>query len=386
MKHGSPIRVALVVHVMQVAGAEMLVAETIERLGSRIDPTVICLDSIGRLGEALLARGVTVLCMDRRPGLDLSVVGRMARALREREVEVVHAHQYTPFFYAALAKLCLVGRRPPRLILTEHGRHFPDEVSPRRRFVNRMLLDRLADHVNAVCRFSARALSRNDGFRGHRIGVIENGIGLSRYVSPHDLKASRVALGLSPHRRYVSCVARFHPIKDHATLLRGFALLATRLPDVDLLLAGEGPLRARLEALARDLGLGERVMFLGVRGDVPAVLRASDAFALTSLCEASSLTVMEAMAAGLPVVVTRVGGNPELVRDEVDGLLVTRGSPEAVRDGLARVLEDPALSRTLSTSARSRAMASFRIERTIDRYLALYRRERLRVIEPIADV
>ena len=103
----------------------------------------------------------------------------MRSVIRRRRIEVLHAHQYSPFFYAALAKLTMLRRRP-RLIFTEHGRHYPDVVSSKRRWFNRLLLDRLADEVNACSRFSADALSRIDGFAEKRIGVIENGIDLER--------------------------------------------------------------------------------------------------------------------------------------------------------------------------------------------------------------
>ncbi len=118
---GDGLRVAFVVHVMQVAGAEVLVSETIGRLGARIVPVVFCLDAVGTLGERLQADGVDVVNLQRKPGLDLAVAGRMAEEIRRRRVEVVHAHQDTPFFYAALAKI----RTPPApgVLFTEHGRH-----------------------------------------------------------------------------------------------------------------------------------------------------------------------------------------------------------------------------------------------------------------------
>jgi hypothetical protein len=119
----APIRVGFVLHVMQVAGAEVLVNETIRRLGPRIDPVVFCLDAIGVLGERLLADGVPVVAYGRRPGLDLSVSRRMAADIRSRRVDILHAHQYTPFFYGAIAARLSSPR--PRVIFTEHGRHYP---------------------------------------------------------------------------------------------------------------------------------------------------------------------------------------------------------------------------------------------------------------------
>jgi hypothetical protein len=171
---------------MQVAGAEMLVSETIRHLGPKLEPVIFCLDDIGLPGEQLRADGVDVVSFARKPGLDLSVAGRMATAIRRRNIRVVHAHQYTPFFYAALARLCT--RPAPRVIFTEHGRHYPDIVSARR-VLNQLLFDSLADRINAVCAFSAEALSSNDGFRRDRIDGIENGIDLPRYTVPSDRNA-----------------------------------------------------------------------------------------------------------------------------------------------------------------------------------------------------
>ena len=371
LKPPQPIRVGFVVHGMQMAGAEVLVRETIRRLKGRIDPIIYCLDSIGTIGEQLRDEGIPVICLGRKPGRDFGVAWRMAAGIRTRRIQVIHAHQYTPFFYAALAKARNLGGF--RLILTEHGRHYPDVPSPTRRVINRLVLSSLADAVNACCRFSARALCRNDGFSGRRIEVIENGIDSTIYESAADRSALRSRLGLSVDRRYVACVARFHPVKDHSTLLRAFELVASARPDTDLLLAGDGPDRDVLVQLINSLGIESRVRFLGVRSDVPDLLRASDAFALTSVSEAASLTLMEAMAAGLPVVVSNVGGNPELVRDGVDGLLFPRRDSAACAAALLRVLDDPNLSRRLGESARKRALNEFSLNRTVERYHGLYR-------------
>ncbi len=367
-----PLRVGFVLHIMQVAGAEMLVAETIRRLGNRITPTVLCLDGIGALGDRLLGEGVPVLALGRRPGRDWRLVLRLARLLRERHIDVVHAHQYTPFFYAALARMVSGGEA--RVILTEHGRHFPDVVSPLRRAVNRVALDHLADAVNACCGFSARALARVDGFSPRRIEVLENGIELDRYEPPADRAALRSRLGLDVARRDVVTVARFHPVKDHATLLRGFGPIAAARPDVDLLLAGDGPLRSELEALGRKLGIDGRVRFLGVRSDVPELLGAADVFALTSVSEAASLTVLEAMASRLPVVVTAVGGNPEMVRDGIDGLLVRRGNAAGVGAALLRLLDEPATAAAMGAAGRARVEEHYQLGQTVENYWRLYRR------------
>jgi L-malate glycosyltransferase len=367
------LRIGFVMHAMQVAGAEVLVAETTRRLSGRIVPVIFCLDAIGPLGERLRKEGAEVICLGRRPGRDWRVAWRLARELRAHSIEVVHAHQYTPFFYAALAKTLLFPR-PPRLIFTEHGRHYPDVVSGLRRTANRLLLHRLADAVNACCGFSAESLHCVDGFPARRVEVIENGIDLSRYGPAVDRDALRRSLALEPCRRYVAMVARFHPVKDHAMLLRAFALVAAERPHVDLLLVGDGPLRGDLNSLVDRLGITSRVYFLGVRPDVADILRAVDVFALTSVSEAASLTLLEAMASRLPVVVTAVGGNPEIVRDGVEGLLVPRGDAAAAAAALLRLLDNPGTAGRMGEAGRARVEERYQLSRTIDAYGRLYRR------------
>jgi len=367
-----PLRVGFVLHVMQVAGAEVLTREIVRRLGSRIVPTIFCLDAVGRIGEEMQRHGIDLVCFHRKPGRDWGVSRHMAAAIRERDLDIVHAHQYSPFFYAALAKALCWGR--PKLILTEHGRHYPDKVSPVRRAVNRLLLDQLADAVTACCHFSAEGLSRTDGFAGKRIEVIENGIEVDRYGPAADQQKLKESLGLEPHRVYIIHVARHHPVKDQPTLLRGFAACATDLPRVDLLMVGDGPLRGELEQLAVELRIPNRVKFLGIRTDIPDLMRAADVFALTSVSEAASLTLLEAMASGLPAVVTNVGGNPEIVRHEREGLLFPRGDFAACGVALHRLFHEPLLAAKLGTAGRERVRAHYRLDRTVEQYDRLYHR------------
>lgn len=366
----APIRVGFVMHWMRVAGAEMLVDRMIRDLGPQIIPTVICLDEIGPLGEQLRREGVEVVCVERRPGRDFRAAWRIGKLVRSRQIQILHAHQYTPFFYSAIAQL--LGGWRARLIFTEHGRHFPDHVSSLRRFANRHVFSRFPDRINAVCRFSADAVRDVDGFRRQPIQVIYNGVDPTVFRPAADRPALRRELGLLPDRKYVVTVARFHPIKDHRTLLTAFARVARHLPEVDLLLVGDGPLRAELEAQCRELGIADRVQFWGVRRDVAHILQAADLFVLPSISEAASLTLLEAMACGCPVVVTDVGGNPEIVREGVDGLRVPRGDSVAMATAIERLAGDSPRCAALGESARQRVCDVFDQSAAIQQFARLF--------------
>ncbi len=258
------------------------------------------------------------------------------------------------------------------MMFTEHGRHYPDVVGRPRRVINRLLLARLATETNAVCRFSADALRAVDGFSGVPVGVVENGIDPFRYRSTADVRAARQEVGLDAHREYIANIARFHPVKDQASLVDAFHRVASARDDVDLLLVGDGPLRPEIEGQVGRLGLETRVKFLGIRRDVPDVLAASTVFCLNSVSEAASLTLMEAMAAGRPVVVTDVGGNPEIVREGVDGLLVPRQDPGALAAALLQVLDSPEVAHRMGEAGAARVRDVYRIDRTVQRYFELY--------------
>lgn len=372
-----PLRVAFVMHVMQVAGAEVLVKRIIEQLGDEIRPVVFCLDQVGEIGEELRQQGLDVVCLNRVPGIDWRLGLRLAKLLDQYQIEVVHAHQYTPFFYTALARLARAFRwnKSPgcKVLFTEHGRHVPDVISARRYWVNRLWLQRYAHATNACSQFSAQALCENDGFAS--VDVVRNGIDVGEFPPRGDdieLAALRARLGLQTDLLYVACVARFHSVKDHTTLLRAWDKLTRTRADARLLLVGDGEQREPMTRLTAELGMESTVEFMGVRRDVSDILRAVDVFALTSKSEASSLTLLEAMASECAIVATDVGGNAEHLTDAEQGILVSPGDVDEVAEAIEHLLDHPETCRLLGAAARCRVRSDFDLGRVVQAYRELY--------------
>src|SRR5262249_10910403 len=207
-----------------------------------------------------------------------------------------------------------------------------------------------------------------------KVITIRNGVDVNRF-RPGNPAAARAALGLPTNRFVVGTVGRLDPVKGQTTLLRAFALLRSLCADQGalLLIVGDGPCRSELTALMVSAGLDGRVHFLGERHDIPEVLQAMDAFVLPSIAEGSSNTLLEAMATGLPVVATRVGGSPELVDNDVNGILVAPREPQALAEAIGSYLSDSRLRALHGASARERAVACFGLERMTNSYLGLYR-------------
>lgn len=359
--------IAHVLHRLDLAGAEMLAAELARKLADRYQFTFYCLDALGHLGQQMRDEGFEVITLDRRPGVDLSVGRRLRKAMRQHEVNLVHAHQYAPFFYSAVSRRL---RARPRILFTEHGREYPDVRRPRRVIANRLLL-KPTDRVTAVAHYIRRLVADNEGIELDRISVIHNGIDPQHYVNADRIEARR-RLNMDPQTPLVMQVARFHPVKDHATALQAFAHVAAAVPDARLALVGEGERLGQMQRLADELAIAHRVDFLGRRDDVPHILPAADVFLLSSLSEGISLTLLEAMACRLPIVATAVGGNVEVVEHGRNGLLVQRQDHAGLAHNLILLLRDAEVRRNMGEAGHKRLHRLFHHQQMIQAYDQLY--------------
>jgi sugar transferase (PEP-CTERM/EpsH1 system associated) len=356
-------------HSLRVGGAEVLAARLARQLGQKYRFLFACLDELGSLGAELRGDGFRVEVLERRPGLDWRCAWRLAHLLRHDKVALVHAHQYTPFFYTLAARL--LGRRRP-ILFTEHGRHFPDYPRRKRMLVNRLLL-RHRDRVVGVGGAVREALIQNEGIPRCRVEVIYNGIDLSPFrTSTHDREAVRRELGVGPHDLVLLQVARLDYLKDHATAVRALEKIVQQRPNARLVLVGEGPEESKIRDEVQRRGLTGAVHFLGLRTDVAQLLGGADLFLLTSISEGIPLTVIEAMAAGLSVVATRVGGVGEVIVEGETGLLAPAEDDGELARLVLRLAQDPAFRAHLGENGRARAKAIFSEEHMHAGYVRLY--------------
>ena len=362
--------VCQLLHSLNVGGAEVLAARLARKLAGAHRFLFVCLDDLGPLGEELRGEGFSVRVLGRRPGVDWGCVRRLAGVLRRERVDLVHAHQYTPFFYGIAARL--LCRRPP-VLFTEHGRWYPDHPRPKRMIANRLLLER-RDRVVGVGESVRQALIRNEGIPARRVGVVYNGVDLSVFAeSARGRDAGRAAMGLGDDDFVILQVARLDALKDHATAVRAFERVAASRADARLVFVGDGPEEGPIRAEVRRRGLETKVALLGRRSDVAGLLPAADVFLLSSVSEGIPVTLIEAMGAGRPVVATRVGGIPEVVEEGVTGLLAPSGDDEGLADRLLRLAADPYLRARLGRAGRERALERFSEDRMHRGYVELYR-------------
>jgi glycosyltransferase involved in cell wall biosynthesis len=315
----------------------------------------------GAMADEFQAAGIPTERVIKRQGLDPMLVTRLARALRQRHADVVHTHNPLPLIYGApAARLARAAA-----IHTKHG------INPggRGQHLLRRSAARLAHAFVAVSDTTAdQALEQNDAAPA-KMHTIPNGIRLDRYApDPEARAATRVELGLGD-AWVVGTVGRLDAAKNQAMLVRAMApLLSSR---VRLVIVGEGEARPEVEAAIAELAEPRWVVMTGRRMDVPTLVHAFDVFALSSTTEGLPLVVPEAMAAGLPIVTTDVGGLPSVIEDQVTGLIVPV-DVQALGAALATLEADRPRAREMGARARVQALARFSSERMVDAYLELY--------------
>jgi len=346
-------------------GAETVVASVAAGLDPSRYRSVVCLFRDGWLRQRCEELGLETHVIPIRGMLDLGWLRRFSRLLRGCGVELIHTHEFGANTYGTLA-----GRlaRVP-VIATVHGRSYYSECGRRRlayRAVSRVAL------MIAVSEDLRRFVVEQTGVSARRIRVIHNGINPAGPVSEETRACLRAELEIRDGERVVLAVGNLYGVKGHRYLLEAAPSIFAECPSTVFLIAGRGECETALREQARSLGLDTRVRFLGFRRDVPALLAISDVFVQPSLSEGLSIAILEAMAAARPVVTTRVGGNPELVKDGETGMLVEPADAPRLAAALTKILKDRTEAGRLGDNALELVRRRFTTGVMVREYEAIY--------------
>jgi glycosyltransferase involved in cell wall biosynthesis len=351
-----------VVHLVtsvEFGGLEKVVLDLARRRTREMfEMQVMCLETAGALAPRFAELGIPVETIGRPGDWYLQRVTRLARRLRAVRPQVLHTHNPGPHLHGALAAGLA---RVPVLVHTKHGRN---KVERRLvRTINRFAASR-SDCVVAVSDDAATVSREVERVPPAKIRTIHNGVDLEHYAY-RGPRAGRTGL------RAVT-VARLDPVKDQATLLRAVRLIADKDPSFSIDVVGDGPSRSELEILRAELHLEHHCRFHGFQGDVRPFLAQADVFVLSSISEGIPLTLLEAMAMGLPGIATDVGGNREVIVQGETGYLVPVRSPAALAEAVLRLKTEPAGLDRLGQGSRRRVEEEFSLAAMVARYEALY--------------
>jgi sugar transferase (PEP-CTERM/EpsH1 system associated) len=368
----------LVAHIIQhliVGGLENGLVNLINHMPSeRYRHAIICLSHFNDFRQRIRRPDVPVIALHKQPGHDLGVYARLWRELRRLKPSIVHTRNLPSLEYQTVAALAGVRGR----IHGEHGRDVYDLDGTSRRY--RMLRSAMRLWVHRYIAVSAdlsRWLREDVGISPRQIRLIYNGVDLERF-KPQARGQPSLATGdlIAPANFVVGTVGRMQAVKGSLTLVQAFVRLVKTAPGaaqrLRLIMVGDGPLREQALQLLRDAGADSLAWLPGEREDVPDILARFDVFVLPSLAEGISNTILEAMACGLPIIATRVGGNPELVHEGENGTLVPSENPPEMSKAILHYLNNEDGAKAHGRASRLRVCTQFSLDSMVQGYLLAY--------------
>ncbi len=363
------IRVLHVVDTLGVGGLELGLANFIQRTLTDFSHSVCCVRQLGPVADRLSAVAVPIYSLGKPDGHEWGLALRIAQQCRAVRPHIVHTRNWAAFDGVIGARLA----RVPVLIHSEHGWRDDREVMNRKRKLTRRLLAPLIDRVLTVSEHLQRWLLHEVRIRHDKVVLVRDGVDTQRFKPANDRERLRTQLGYQPGEIVVGAVGRLDPVKNYSALLQAVHILSARHRNLRLLIVGDGVEKAALDGEARGRGLADIVRLAGHHDDVAGWLGIMDVFVLPSVMEGTSIALLEAMAVGLPVVATQVGGNPEVVVDGGTGRLV----PARDAAALAAAIDWYALNEDVrgrhGAAGRDRVARHYSMADMIAGYTAVYR-------------
>lgn len=330
-------RIVHLVENLNLGGAERVVVDLVGEQVRRGDQcSVICLFEAGALATELERMGVTVTALHKQSGPSPRVLWRLRTMLRENHAEILHTHNAMAHYYGVFASVGLQLRR----FNTRHG--MGTLLGNRRQQWLYRLAMTMTDRACFVCDAARQRFIKDGLVEADKAITVYNGISTSLYRQGGKPGSLRELVGVDSTARFLVTVGRLNPAKNHPLLLAAFVRLAKGYPDLHLAIIGDGAGMKTLQGLRLESGVAERIHLPGARADVPALLADAALFVLSSQTEGFSLSLLEAGAAGVPVIATDVGGNGEIIADRIRGRLVPPENTDALAAAIADLLESSA--------------------------------------------
>lgn len=362
-------RLTYVINSLNPGGAERLAVQMSQAFPGEFEVSVVCLDEPGLWAGGLRRQGIPVYCLYRQSGLDISVALKLAQYCRRHQVDIIHAHQYSPWFYAGLSRLVY---SPPRLVFEEHGRFFPEVMNRKRCLFNRSVIRNLTHRCIAVSEDVRNRLVEYEGLLFNQIEVVYNGVAPDFPLDSTERDLIRQSFGIGHGDFLVGTAGRFDSIKNLPMLLKSIADARKKNVSIRGLLVGNGPAFEQVKGLRDNLELSETVVMPGHRDDARQLIQCMDLFVLSSFSEGTSMALLEAMAGSVPVAVTAVGGNPEVVIGGRTGWVFASDSVRDLEEAILEAASHPQKARQFADSARQRFDEKFTLERMLEGYRRIY--------------
>ncbi len=353
-------------------GAERVIANMISSINTEHYRVILgCSGDPSWLLSKVKECRVEVKHFKRNKVYDLKFLFDIWKTIRRENIDIIHSHMFTMNFYGTVAGT--MARRP--VIVTIHDRVYDLRTAKRVRAYR--IIGCLASRTVAVSEEIKEVLINKVGLSSRKVTLVQNGVNLDHYSDPKSAFTEvKEVLGVPPTSPVVGIIGLFHPVKGHSFFLKAAFQIIREVPTTYFVMVGDGPLRQNLEALAQSLGIRGKVIFTGFRDEIPEILTAIDVCVVPSLSEGLSMALLESMAAGRPIVATRVGGNCEAIRDGKDGILIPPSDHIALAKSVVTLLRNKSLCNQLGQSARTTASERFSLKQMVESYETIYEEAR----------
>ncbi len=373
-EHHPPL-VAHIIYALGTGGLENGLVNIINRApGDRYRHAIICLTDAGDFSRRIMKPDIIIIQLHKRPGHDVGLYWRLWRVLKDLRPAIVHTRNLAALEMQYITLLLPGIKR----VHGEHGRDVHDLKGMSKKYnLLRKTIRPFIHRYITVSRDLQLWLNKTVGVTAEKINQIYNGIDQEKFSPRKTTRPDLSPQGYLPHSPFVlGTVGRLAEVKDQAILLQALRKLVIQQPvlcdKLRLIIVGDGPLRHALQKMIEDLDLSNLVWMAGDRDEVPELLRMMDLFILPSLAEGISNTILEAMATGLPIIATDVGGNPELVVEGINGTLIPVGNSEALATAIVELIEHPRRLISMGKNSLQKVKAGFSWDRTVDAYLSVY--------------
>lgn len=348
---------------LNIGGLETFIIDLIRKGSGATKGHVVCLESLGNLGA--IVDNIPIISLEKKPGIHFDCVRKIRTIAKEFEIDIIHTHNEGPHFYGAIAGfLCGIP-----VVHTRHGIH---DIGSKKKMLLEKFSSLLSKKVVGVSQDVSNLYLTKLRVSPSKIITILNGIDTSSFAPRIANRQILISEKISLNAIIIGIVARLVSIKDHQTLFRACQIVAHSYSNFHLVVIGDGPEKNTLVELSKQLNLDGTIIFLGARYDIADLLNCFDIFTLSSLSEGISITLLEAMACELPVVATKVGGNPEVIQDEVTGFLVPPAKPAALAEKLLLLMRDVGCRKSMGAAGRIRILENFNIQKSVDHYEECY--------------
>lgn len=365
-------KICHVTYDMRIGGTEQVILNIVQgTFQTDLTHQILCIEApLGPFADKAKEFIDRIDTIPRKDGFDVSLIFKIRHFIKEHDIDILHCHQYTPWCYGALAS----AYTNTKVIFTEHGRFFPDSSSTKRKFIN-PLLDFFTSTYTAISKATAKALVEYEFIESKKIRTLYNGInGCKEVVSIEEIQTLKKTYSIPNDAVILGTIARFDPIKNHEMMIEACAVLNKKNINCILVIVGDGENRENIEALVTRLKIQNKVILTGYISSPQHFYSVFDIFLLTSFSEGTSMTLLEAMSAGLPCIVTDVGGNAELISSEEIGIAIPSNDINALEQSIVKIIQDTDYTDMIKNNVKAHFKAHFSKDKMVNNYESIYLR------------